>query len=497
MNSQELWQVKIDNHVYTANFDEIAKKIRKGMILRQDKIKSENLSWTDVGDITEFEQVFDEELLNINLSIENSVSPDVYTHFQVEHVTQNVFGETVSLTKCCAIHSELPPFYVCTICENLFCKTCPPSNEKSQPICLFCGGICVVYSARLWTMEQRKEQIYNNLDETIEEKIVEEEIEYAKLVAADFKAALIYPVRFPLSLSIGSILFSILTLGVIVTAFRGGWTLLVTLILTTVILTLKFGVLSKTVENITQQNFKNGFIPRLRKYMIWEDFVNPFFTGLGVYIVSFGLFFFMAIALGLYAWFSFAGDVKTIEAEMLKSGDHLNLVINSTESEQQIQQVSENELRAMISNTKLRQYEAVFGNNHLVDDKQLEKLAKSVMRLTIYLQVPVFLAFILGVLIFPAICLTVGDTRAVSKIRFTVGFKAMRKLGFDYLKILMMCLVFLAVSMVAIKGLDAGFSNLELPIAGVFSAIIVGSFLIFYFWTVFSALLGIIISKKV
>ncbi len=117
------------------------------------------------------------------------------------------------------------------------------------------------------------------------------------------------------------------------------------------------------------------------------------------------------------------------------------------------------------------------------------------MRLTIFYQVPVCLAFILGVLYFPAVCLTVGNIHSVGKRHFTSGFKAMKKLGFDYMKILLMCFTLFSVSIAAIIGLDRIFSKLELPIAGVFSAIIVGSFLIFYFWTVFSGLLGITFCK--
>ncbi len=43
MKLQHEWQVKIENRIYHTSFDEIVKKIRKGMILRQDQVKCGNL----------------------------------------------------------------------------------------------------------------------------------------------------------------------------------------------------------------------------------------------------------------------------------------------------------------------------------------------------------------------------------------------------------------------------------------------------------------------
>lgn len=55
-------------------------------------------------------------------------------------------------------------------------------------------------------------------------------------------------------------------------------------------------------------------------------------------------------------------------------------------------------------------------------------------------------------------------------------------IGFDYLKVLFMCFVFLQLSVVNIFTLNWLFLKLEMPAIGVFSAIVAGSFLIYYFW---------------
>ncbi len=437
-------------------------------------------------------------MLNIQLfQPQNLETKEIYTHFQVGTGTR-VEGGTQTTQKCCSIHPELPPFYVCTICENLFCKICTLPDEGDKKVCLFCGGMCVLYLRLNSSIEANKqpESSYQLVHEQVF-KVIEPEITYAKLVTADFFAALIYPFKFPFSLIIGGFLFSILVLGLIITTFRWDWTWWVTFVFISFIIMLKFGALSKTFESFLQGDFKQSFMPRLHKFTIGEEFINPFITGLGGCLVSFGLFFVISFGLGFYAWFSFTNDLNKVEAEMRQSGSNLNSTINSTASANPIKAVNEHELRALINQTRLRQLESVFGNNHLVDDKQLEKLAKSILRLTIFFQVPVFLAFILGILYFPAICLTIGQAHSASWRRFTIGFQAMRNLGFDYIKILLLSFVFFAVSIAAIKGLDLTFSNLDLPIAGVFSAIIVGSFLIFYFWTAFSSILAITACKKV
>jgi hypothetical protein len=146
---------------------------------------------------------------------------------------------------------------------------------------------------------------------------------------------------------------------------------------------------------------------------------------------------------------------------------------------------------------RMAQMESTFGENHLVENEALERLVGSVMRLTIYFHIPLLLTFIFGVLFFPAVCLTVNNVRFVGRIKFTSGLKTMNKLGFDYLKILMLCFVLLGISLAVVKAFDAIFSKLELPIAGVFFSIIIGSLFVFYFWTVFSSILAIAATKNI
>ena len=62
MKIPTLWQVKIDDQVFSANSEEIVHKIRKGLILRQDQVKTPNRGWLEIGDVAEFDEIFQEEL---------------------------------------------------------------------------------------------------------------------------------------------------------------------------------------------------------------------------------------------------------------------------------------------------------------------------------------------------------------------------------------------------------------------------------------------------
>ena len=428
----------------------------------------------------------------------NTNSTEIYTHFQGKsEKSEPVFEEEIEIKKCCAVHPEYPPFYVCTVCENIFCKICPASVGNKLKICPFCGGECALYSRHYWEFNEQKNTEYDYFeDETIKTKNEIKPVN-TKLELTDFLAALMYPFYHPLSLLVGAVLFFILVFGQIVSAFSGGWTMFGALALIPVILMLKFGVFLKTLENFTQANFQNSFMPRIKKFTIWEDFVNPFIVSVGVYLVSFGLFMVLAVSLGFYAWFSFAGRIETIETEMIIKGNQVNSILDSNNSDKTLTQARETEQKEMINEARLRQFESVFGHNHLLESEQLGKLIKSVMSLTLTFQMPIIFAFILGILYFPAVCLTLDKTRSFRKIlQFKAGFKEIKKLGIDYIKILLMCFIFIFVLTAVVVGMFSAFAYMEIPLAGILSAMLAGSILVFYFWLVFSGVLGITVCKR-
>ncbi|HVE59767.1 MAG TPA: hypothetical protein VNB22_23345 [Pyrinomonadaceae bacterium] len=492
-------QFKVQERVYYVNFDELIEKTRNGNVLRHDPVKIGKSVWLDAEKIPELAKVFEENDLKNTLP-KGVDFRNIFTNFQAGETNYKAINETEALPgKVCALHADQSPHYVCTVCENLFCRDCPAQNAEKKWICPFCGGNCVLYMGQIWQFENKKaEAKYEFEEEESAPKTLNYQVVYTKLSFRDFIDALIFPVRFPLALLVGGILFSVLVFGQIVTLFRGGGLLFVFAAITAVIMMLKFSILSKCFENLSQKERRgDSYMRNIKKFGVVEDFVMPFFTGLHSYFVAFGLFIILATAAGFYGWFSFTGNLETMETDVRQTEQHLDSVVNAGKFDPNSARRRESELKKMIDDLRLTRMESVFGTNHLADNKQLERLINSVMRLTLWFQMPICFLFIAGVLFFPAVCLSIGENHFLSIGKsFISGFKMMRIIGFDYVKILFMCFVLLLFSALNIYALSWLFSKIEMPVAGVFSAIVAGSFLIFYFWVAFSSILSTALSNK-
>jgi hypothetical protein len=493
-------QYKVLERVYYVNFDELIKKIKTGNVLRHDSVKIGKSAWTTAENISELAEVFKEVDLKNTLP-EDTDFQNIFTHFQAREVDYKAICEIENtLDKTCVIHTDKAPYYICTVCENLFCQDCPAPNAENSRFCPFCGGKCVLYMGQMWQFENKKSEAKYELEEEEDAApppLVYEDV-YTALNFRDFIDAVIYPLRYPLSLLIGGILFSVLVLGQIVTLFKGGGWIVATAAIGAVIMMLKFGILSKCFENILRKDRpRQNYIPHIKKFGVIEDFVIPLVTGFHSYLVAFGVFIILAVAAGSYAWLSFTGDLIKTETEVLQAEQHANSVINAGKTDSTpAAQRREKEIRKMLDDLRLKRFEYVFGTNHLADNKQLERLVTSVIQLTLWLQMPLCFAFILGVLFFPAVCLSTNKNHSFSlKKSFVSSFKIMKTIGFDYLKILFMCFMLLMFTVLNIYTLNWGFAKLEMPAAGIFSTIIGGSFLIFYFWIVFSSILSTVLLR--
>jgi hypothetical protein len=492
-------QFKVQERVYYVDYDELIKKIKSGNVLRHDPVKIGETVWTDAVKVPELAKIFEEK------DLRNALPKDVdfrniFTNFQAGETNYETLQETENKNaKVCAVHDDKSPYYICTICESLFCRDCPEQNSEKSRICLLCGGNCVLYMGRIWQFENKKpEATYELEEEEPAPKTINYQVVYTKLKFKDFIDALILPLRFPLALLVGGILFSALVFGQIDTLFRGGTYLFVALAISAVIMLLKFSVLYKCFDNLSQKDHRHhSFMRNIKKFGVVEDFVVPFFNGLHSYLVSFGVFIILAFVAGSYAWFAFSGNLEKIDLEMRQTDQRVNSIITDQRSDPKLQQKRKNDLKTMLNNMRVNQMESVFGQNHLVDNPQLERLINSMMRLTLWFQMPICFAFILGVLFFPAVCLSARENQFLSMGKsFVAGFKTMKMLGFDYVKILFMCIVLLLFSALNIYVLNWIFSKIEMPVAGIFSAIVVGSFLVFYFWVTFSSILSTALSNK-
>ncbi|HEY0657482.1 MAG TPA: hypothetical protein VGD05_03365, partial [Pyrinomonadaceae bacterium] len=129
--------------------------------------------------------------------------------------------------------------------------------------------------------------------------------------------------------------------------------------------------------------------------------------------------------------------------------------------------------------------------------KEYAQMFRGVLNLAAPLVIFGFLAFLWGLFYFPAACAVAGFTRSfTATINPFVGLDTIKRLGFDYAKILLMSLVMLIMTTVAGMVLSIVFSPFNIPQMGNLPAKVVGSIFTFYFSIVFSCVLGYALFKN-
>jgi hypothetical protein len=107
-----------------------------------------------------------------------------------------------------------------------------------------------------------------------------------------------------------------------------------------------------------------------------------------------------------------------------------------------------------------------------------------------------FIALLWGLFFMPAACAVAGYTRSfLAVVNPLVGLDTIRRLGFDYVKVLFMCglLVALWIAVLFVAGMLL--SPFNLPAMGNIPAKIISLFIGFYFTVVFSCILGFALYK--
>lgn len=514
MNSQEIWQVAVSDRVYEANFEEVVQWIKEGAVLPEDKVRRGNLRWLNAGKVPEFYPFFyddgfkAEQSPSLQTNDGKDYSPfqpnstaildDQPETFAEESKNEDLnsfqtLAENFKANAKCSIHSEKEPHYICEICKNLFCKTCPESFGSKVKLCPSCKGLCLIYTGEADATEKIVGAVNKPYRRIEEKKDTKKEI---KLEARDFLNALIYPFSFFLNLIFGALFFTILLLGLIVAGLGGNSLIWAAAGFAFLAVMIKLSVFSKTLENLSQKKTGSGFMPRLNRFTVWEDFIQPLFTGIGVYFVSFGLFSVLLIGAYGFAWYQLSDNLNNIETEIRNTHNQITSTIKSAEP-QNFQTYSQaQELEVKIEQSRQNLITSALGANYLGDTEELEKFVLTIMRLSIFLLMPLCFAFLMGILYFPAACSIAGATRSFKKtLNPFNGLRMIKKMGFDYIKILSLCFVFVGALFGQSLGFYLTFSHFELPFWGILSALLVGGIFIFYFWVVFSFISGIAVDK--
>ena len=452
----------------------------------------------------------------------SSVSPH---HFVPEPVDHSIAtpAEPAGLPdpNSCAIHAGVESTFVCDGCGNGFCRACPNSYGGSVKICPLCGAMCKTLSA---VVEARVQTEWRSA--TISEGFG----------SNDFFAALRHPFKFKASLIFGCLMFMFFSIGQAVTSLGGIYMIVAAIFSIMLSNMLTFGILSHTVESFAHGHLEANFMPDFEDFEIWDSVIHPFFLSIGAYLSSFGPFF-LVLIIGTYVVFSSVSsqmetfrenvekipgthyydsqrtldqseDVKgvigNINREQLERLDRLNAL---AEAEQDASAEEENaalsetreqeELWASAQQQRAKGLESALGKSPETEAKERSAMVQAFLSLAPPLVVIGAIFFLWGLFYFPVACAIAGYTRSFgATINPLIGLDTIKRLGSTYVKILMMALALLVASVIVSVFLAAVFSAFDLPGFGNLPAKAIGAIFSFYFWIVFSCVLGYAIFKR-
>lgn len=537
----ETWQVEVNGVIYEAAFEELPDWIGGGSLLPNDKVRKGNLRWIEARRVPALVPFFNAkekgEPMPISVSVTEATAPPDTAPAVEERDDVPVSPSPVSSgapnagpfdpTRC-AIHGELESFYLCDGCANGFCKACPSSYGGSVRTCPLCGAFCKPATE----VRERQKAL------TTQAAVIEQ-----GFGSGDFVAALGHPFNFKGSLLAGAILFALFSIGQSAAGIGGLFLIGAALVCVMLSNMLSFGVLSTTVENFVQGKLDANFMPDFENFELWDDVVHPFLLSIAAYLVSFGPFI-VTLAIGFYLVLNavqgtadairsdleripgtdmYSGrqladqsqDVKEVLARIDREraeriASHSDQVALATETADSNASVDPNasvivdqesreqeELWAMATESRKQSLESAIGKTPETRAQERAEMFKAFLQLAAPLVVVGFITFLWGCIFFPAACAVAGYTRSFfATINPLVGLDTMRRLGGSYVKILLMGLALVLMSGFAGGLVHIVLSPFALPALGNVPATFVASLFTFYFWAVFSCIIGYALFKK-
>lgn len=414
-------------------------------------------------------------------------------HFQPD------FAPPAPAANVCLVHPENEPAYYCDGCANLFCKGCPTSYGGTVKICPMCGAMCKPIAV---VQEQQKKAVQYHRDIT------------EGFGFDDFGKALSYPFKYKVSLIVGAIMFMFFSISQSSAGFGGVWMLGASLFCFMLANMLTFGILANTVENMVQGKLSENFMPSFDDFNIWDDVVQPFFLSIGVYISSFGLL----IAIAVF------GIVFASNRAAATQGDHLADMSKKIQENReardegrilpdgtivppldqltpaQRQAVDDNDIekmQEMFAESRKANLESVVGKTPETRDKEFNQLVSDYSGIGVPLLLLTFIALLWGIFYFPAACAVAGYTRSfAATVNPMVGIDTIKRMGIDYVKLLVMMIILSVISFVISVILSLIFKAFDMPGVGNMPAKAVGSLFTFYFSVVFSLVVGYAMYKN-
>jgi hypothetical protein len=533
----ETWQVEVGGQVYDAMFEDLGQWIGDGVLQPGDKVRRGNLRWIEARKVpvllTFFNTKARGEMIPAIVTKTNSsavsISPSSDLQLSADEILINgkpadtaslsVSGSgnfTSQIPNVCSIHAAVASAFICTGCSKGFCKTCPNSYGGTVKICPACGSMCRAVG-EVQTEQTRNLQISAAISEGFG--------------FSDFINAIKFPFRFKASLFFGAAMFAIFSVSRSATAIGGTVMFASAIVCVMLANTLTFGVLANTVTNFAHGDLESNFMPAFDDFSVWDDVVHPFFLSIGVYISSFGPFL-LTFLIGAYLVFSsVSSQMNTFQSEVERlPGTQYYRGRETVEQSQQVKRVLGNatdehnerigeyndaatgnsnaltaeptpdeaeEIWQAARESRRKELEAAFGKTQETREKESGEFLSSLLKLAAPLVVFGSIAFLWGMFYFPAACAVASYTRSITAtINPLVGIDTIKRLGFDYVKVMLMGFALLIVSACFGAFFALIFAPLDLPGMGNLVAKAFASLITFYLSVVFACIIGYALFKN-
>ena len=529
--STEIWQVEVNGTVYDAAFGELPEWIDGGSLLPGDKVRKGNLRWIEARRVPSLLPFFNAKEKGEAMPVVVTVSEGEPEPLAVTIEEPIIAEPVVTLEPTssapaiafdptrCTIHGDRDSFFLCDGCANGFCKECPTSYGSNVKICPLCGAMC-----------KRAEEA-----RAINKLLQQESVAINEgFGLGDFVKALGHPFNFKVSLFFGAFLFMMVTVGRSAGGMGGIYMAVGGIFAGMCGNALTFGVLSHTINNFIQGKLDENFMPDFDDFELWDDVIHPFFLSIAAYLSAFGPFF-LTLAVGFYIVMSavagqmdaYKSDLERIPGTHIYNGRELvdqsgdvKDVLKGIDQRQRdrIESVTQaadgntapetaapideesrqqEELWAEATESRKQSLESVLGKTPETEAKENADTIQALLGVAAPLVVVGFITLRWGLFYFPAACAVAGYTRTFSStINPLVGLDTIKRLGFDYAKLLAFCAAMVFASIIVSVVLAYIFAPLALPGMGNIPATAIGAFFTFYLVAVFSCLLGYLLYKK-
>lgn len=427
----------------------------------------------------------------------------------------------------CSKHVDAPAAYVCDSCSSSFCKACPKSYGGTVKICPSCGALC----RSLAQVEKKRAET------DVRSRAATEGFGFG-----DFVESFSYPFKFTTSLIFGSVMFALFTIGQSAGALGNIFLFAAALICYVLANMLTFGVLANVVENFSQGKITENFMPSFEDFSLWDDVVHPFFLSIGVYISSFGPLLVLVLVTFFFVVNTVTSEMNGLQTDAARvARQDVPLIANAAKQSERVRDILQKdeeeqrrrveefesetvpvnaneayerpavaaadayrqdteamvaEANEMINQHRKAQLESVTGKSPETVAKERAALVSKILGYGVMLLLVGGVFLLWGLFYFPAACAVAGYTRSfAATLNPLVGLDTIKRLGVDYVKILLMSLVIVIASGFIIGTISTALRAFDMPGVGNLPAIFIGSLFTFYFSVVFSCVLGFAIYK--